>query len=109
MCACSKSEIRYEGTLFAIDTKDSTVTLQNGASLAGGAALCVPRAKAGARRRRANEAQMRTPLCPVPALEGAQVTLLVLRRVPWRRSVRRHLSPLRASIPGSSCAWKIRE
>jgi hypothetical protein len=29
---CSKSEIRYEGTLFAIDTKDSTVTLQNGAS-----------------------------------------------------------------------------
>lgn len=26
----SKSEIRYEGTLFAIDTKDSTVTLQNG-------------------------------------------------------------------------------
>ena len=34
--ARSKSEIRYEGTLFAIDTKDSTVTLQNGASLAGG-------------------------------------------------------------------------
>ena len=30
-CAlCSKSEIRYEGTLFAIDTKESTVTLQNG-------------------------------------------------------------------------------
>lgn len=29
--ATSKTEIRYEGTLFAIDTKDSTVTLQNGA------------------------------------------------------------------------------
>ena len=34
----SKSEIRYEGTLFAIDTKDSTVTLQNGAPLSGGTA-----------------------------------------------------------------------
>lgn len=32
LTVCSKSEIRYEGTLFAIDTKDSTVTLQNGAS-----------------------------------------------------------------------------
>ena len=29
ICLISKSEIRYEGTLFAIDTKDSTVTLQN--------------------------------------------------------------------------------
>jgi hypothetical protein len=34
ICLISKSEIRYEGTLFAIDTKDSTVTLQNGAAAA---------------------------------------------------------------------------
>lgn len=31
--ATSKSEIRYEGTLFEIDTKNSSVTLQNGACL----------------------------------------------------------------------------
>jgi hypothetical protein len=37
ICLISKSEIRYEGTLFSIDTKDSTVTLQNG----------VPRGKRG--------------------------------------------------------------
>ena len=28
----SKSEIRYEGILFTIDTKDSNIALQNGAS-----------------------------------------------------------------------------
>ena len=26
----SKAEIRYEGTLYAVDTKESTVTLQKG-------------------------------------------------------------------------------
>ena len=30
----SKSEIRYEGVLFTIDTKESTIALQNGALLA---------------------------------------------------------------------------
>ena len=28
----SKSEIRYEGTLYSIDTKDSNIALQNGVS-----------------------------------------------------------------------------
>ena len=38
----SKAEIRYEGILFTIDTKESNIALQNGASLArsAGAALC---------------------------------------------------------------------
>ena len=33
----SKSEIRYEGILFTIDTKDSNIALQNGALPARGA------------------------------------------------------------------------
>ena len=32
----SKSEIRYEGILFTIDTKDSNIALQNGAHPARG-------------------------------------------------------------------------
>jgi protein LSM14 len=30
ICLISKSEVRYEGTLFSIDSKNSTMTLQNG-------------------------------------------------------------------------------
>lgn len=38
----SKAEIRYEGTLYAVDTKESTVTLQKGRNVPKGCnrAMC---------------------------------------------------------------------
>jgi hypothetical protein len=41
----SKSEIRYEGILFTIDTKDSNIALQNGAPPARGSPAALRRVR----------------------------------------------------------------